>query len=44
MTEKTIIMDGYEGKIYIEPDYATLTKMRERKGCESETCQEFGNV
>ena len=27
---KTIIIDGYEGKIYIEPDYATLTKMRER--------------
>ena len=25
---KTIIIDGYEGKIYIEPDYATL---RERK-------------
>ena len=25
---KTIIIDGYEGKIYIEPDYATLTKMR----------------
>lgn len=28
---KTIIIDGYEEKIYIEPDYATLTKMRERK-------------
>ena len=28
---KTIIIDGYEGKIYIEPDYATLTKMRKRK-------------
>ena len=28
---KTIIIDGYEGQIYIEPDYATLTKMRERK-------------
>ena len=28
---ETIIIDGYEGKIYIEPDYATLTKMRERK-------------
>ena len=28
---KTIIIDGYEGKIYIEPDYATLTKRRERK-------------
>ena len=28
---KTIIIDGYEGKIYIEPDYATLTKMLERK-------------
>ena len=28
---KTIIIDGYEGKIYIEPDYATLTKMRERE-------------
>ena len=28
---KTIIIDGYEGKIYIEPDYATLAKMRERK-------------
>ena len=28
---KTIIIEGNEGKIYIEPDYATLTKMRERK-------------
>ena len=28
---KTIIIDGYEGKIYIEPDYTTLTKMRERQ-------------
>lgn len=28
---KTIIIDGYEGKIYIEPDYATLTKMKERQ-------------
>ena len=27
---KTIIIDGYEGKIYIEPDYTTMTKMRER--------------
>ena len=28
---KTIIIDGYEGKIYIEPDYTTLTKMKERQ-------------
>lgn len=28
---KTIIIDGYEGKIYIEPDYTTLTKMRQRQ-------------
>ena len=28
---KTIIVDGYEGKVYIEPDYSTLTKMKERR-------------
>lgn len=28
---KTIIIDGYEGKIYIEPDYTTLTKMKQRQ-------------
>ena len=28
---KTIIIDGYEGKVYIEPDYTTLTKMRQRQ-------------
>lgn len=26
---KTIIIDGFEGKIYIEPDYTTITKMRQ---------------
>ena len=28
---KTIIVDGYEGKIYIEPDYTTLTKMKQKQ-------------
>lgn len=28
---KTIIIDGYEGKVYIEPDYTTLTRMKERR-------------
>ncbi len=28
---KTIIIDGYEGKVYIEPDYTMLTKMRQRQ-------------
>lgn len=28
---KTIIVDGYEGKVYIEPDYTTLTRMKERR-------------
>lgn len=28
---KTIIIDGYEGKIYIEPDYTTLTKMKQKQ-------------
>ena len=28
---KTIIIDGFEGKVYIEPDYTTLTKMRQRQ-------------
>ena len=28
---KTIIVDGFEGKIYIEPDYTTITKMKERQ-------------
>lgn len=28
---KTIIIDGYNGKVYVEPDYATLTRMKERR-------------
>lgn len=28
---KTIIIDGFEGKIYIEPDYTTLTRMKQKK-------------
>ena len=28
---KTIVVDGFEGKIYIEPDYTTLTRMRQRQ-------------
>lgn len=28
---KTIIIDGYEGKVYIEPDYTTLSKMKARR-------------
>lgn len=28
---KMIIIDGFEGKIYIEPDYTLLTKMRQRQ-------------
>lgn len=28
---KTIIIDGYEGKIYIEPDYTTITKMKQKQ-------------
>ncbi len=28
---RTIIVDGYEGKVYIEPDYATLMKMKNRR-------------
>lgn len=28
---KTIVVDGYEGKVYIEPDYTTLMKMKERR-------------
>ena len=28
---KTIIIDGFEGKIYIEPDYTTVTKMRQKQ-------------
>ncbi|HIW82709.1 MAG TPA: phosphoenolpyruvate--protein phosphotransferase [Candidatus Dorea gallistercoris] len=28
---KTIIIDGFEGKVYIEPDYTTLTKMKQRQ-------------
>lgn len=28
---KTIIVDGYEGKVYIEPDYTTLTRMKQRR-------------
>ena len=28
---KTIIIDGFEGTIYIEPDYTTVTKMRQKQ-------------
>ncbi len=28
---KTIIVDGFEGKVYIEPDYTTLTRMKQRQ-------------
>lgn len=28
---KTIIIDGFEGKIYIEPDYTTITRMKKRQ-------------
>ena len=28
---KTIIVDGFEGKVYIEPDYSTLTRMKQKQ-------------
>lgn len=28
---KTIIVDGFEGKIYIEPDYTTITRMKQKQ-------------
>ena len=28
---KTIIIDGFEGKVYIEPDYTTITRMKQRR-------------
>jgi len=28
---KTVIIDGFEGKIYIEPDYTTLTRMQAKQ-------------
>lgn len=28
---KTIIVDGFEGKVYIEPDYTTITKMKQKQ-------------
>ena len=28
---KMIVVDGYEGKVYIEPDYTTLTKMKQKQ-------------
>ncbi len=28
---KTIIVDGFEGKVYIEPDYTTLTRMKQKQ-------------
>ncbi len=28
---KMIIVDGFEGKVYIEPDYGTITKMRQKQ-------------
>lgn len=34
---KTIIIDGFEGKVYIEPDYTTITRMRKRQDANQET-------
>lgn len=28
---KTIVVDGFEGKVYIEPDYTTITKMKQKQ-------------
>ncbi len=28
---KTIIVDGFEGRVYIEPDYSTLTRMKQKQ-------------
>lgn len=28
---KTIIIDGFKGKVYIEPDYTTITRMKKRQ-------------
>lgn len=28
---KTIIVDGFDGKVYIEPDYTTLTRMKQKQ-------------
>ena len=39
---KTIIIDGYEGKIYIEPELCNSNEDAGTQGCESETCQESG--
>lgn len=41
---KTIIIDGFEGKVYIEPDYTTISKrnrdkMRTYAGTESGTSE-----
>ncbi len=33
---KTAIVDGYEGKLIIEPDEATLSEYREKKGADEE--------
>ena len=33
---KTIIIDGFEGKIYIEPDYTTITQMKKRQDANHE--------
>ena len=33
---KTIIIDGYEGKDYIEPDYTTITRMKQRQDANHE--------
>lgn len=33
---KTIIVDGFEGKVYIEPDYTTLTRMKQKQDANHE--------
>lgn len=35
--DKTIIIDGFEGKVYIEPDYGTITRMRQKQNTTKET-------
>ena len=40
---KMIIVDGFEGKVYIEPDYTTITRMKQKQD-EKHPCRRTWSV
>ena len=37
-----VIIDGFEGKVYIEPDQTTMTKMQEKQKMNQHKAETFG--